>query len=316
MFDKDSKGISYTAGFFMLIAFAIAGVIIAEMISRPIWYNMTGINPSKKLEVAANPVYRDAFRVNQTIIFLVGFLLPAFVTAWALNRKPVKLIGLSYTINWKQVGLVCIIMLTALYASSAFSYLTKEIPIAESLRQQFDKMEADYIQQAAAIIGLNNFADFILAIIIMAFLPALCEEVLFRGGLQNYLTRATRKPWISIIIVSILFSLLHFSYYGFLSRMFLGVVLGFIFEYSGRLWLCVIAHFLNNALVVVVTYIQVQQGKSIIEVLNNNEGSWVGILALPITIVLLIGFKKVGNKPQEVPDGIKRNEELRNTPFY
>jgi len=316
MFDKDSKGISYTAGFFMLIAFAIAGVIMAEMITRPIWYSMTGIDSSKKMEVAANPDYRNAFRVSQTIIFLVGFLLPAFVTAWVLNRKPVKLVGLSYHVNWKQVGLVCLIMFTALYASSAFSYFTKEIPIAESLRQQFDKMENDYLQQAAAIIGLSSFGEFILALVIMAFLPALCEEVLFRGGLQNYLTRATRKPWISIIIVSILFSLLHFSYYGFLSRMFLGIVLGFIFEYSGRLWLCVIAHFLNNALVVVLTYIQVQQGRSIIEVLKSNEGSWVGILALPITIVLLIVFKKIGNKPEEIPGGAVRNEELRNTPFY
>src|SRR5437762_10427942 len=124
------------------------------------------------------------------------------------------------------------------------------IPITESLKLKFTKMEADYNKQVEAIIGLNNAGEYILALIIMAFLPALCEETLFRGGLQNFLTRSTRNPWLSILIVSILFSAVHFSFYGFLPRVFLGIVLGLIYYYTGSLWLSILAHFANNAIAV------------------------------------------------------------------
>src|SRR5437762_10982818 len=135
------------------------------------------------------------------------------------------------------------------------------IPITESLKLKFTKMEADYNKQVEAIIGLNNAGEYILALIIMAFLPALCEETLFRGGLQNFLTRSTKMPWLSIIIVSLIFSAAHFSYYGFLSRVFLGIVLGLLYQYSGRIWLNIIAHFFNNAFALTAVYIYKMQGK-------------------------------------------------------
>ena len=125
----------------------------------------------------------------------------------------------------------------------------------------------------------------------MAFLPALCEEALFRGGLQNFLTRGTAMPWMSIIVVSILFSLAHFSFYGFLSRFFLGIVLGALFHYSGKLWLSILAHFINNALAITVLYISIQQGKPLEEAMKQDATSFWGILAVPVVIILFIIFK-------------------------
>ncbi len=127
----------------------------------------------------------------------------------------------------------------------------------------------------------------------MAFLPALCEETLFRGGLQNFLTRGTNMPWLSIIVVSILFSLAHFSFYGFLSRFFLGIVLGALFHYSGKLWLSILAHFINNALAITVLYISTQQGKPLQEAMKQDETSFWGILAIPAVVGLFALFKKV-----------------------
>ena len=132
-----------------------------------------------------------------------------------------------------------------------------------------------------------------MSIALMAFLPALCEETLFRGGLQNFLTRATKSPWLSIIIVSILFSAVHFSFWGFVPRIFLGIVLGALFHYSGKLWLSILAHFINNALAITVLYISTQQGKSLQEAMKQDETSFWGILALPLVIGLFGLFKKV-----------------------
>ena len=127
--------------------------------------------------------------------------------------------------------------------------------------------------------------------VIMAFLPALCEETLFRGGLQNFLTRGTNNPWFSILVVSILFSLAHFSFYGFLSRVFLGIVLGALFHYSGKLWLCILAHFINNALAITLLYIYTQQGKPLQQAMKQDATSFWGILAVPVVIGLFIVFK-------------------------
>ena len=148
------------------------------------------------------------------------------------------------------------------------------IPVTESMKLKFDKMEADYNKQVEAIIGLNNAGEYILALIIMAFLPALCEETLFRGGLQNFLTRSTKMPWLSIIIVSMLFSAAHFSYYGFLSRFFLGVILGLLYQYSGKIWLNILAHFFNNAFALTVLYVYKMQGKPLKEAMTDNSSFW------------------------------------------
>jgi uncharacterized protein len=317
MYDSNSKGISYTGGFFMLIAFAVAGVFIAALISIPVWTGMTGQGLKEMEKGMSDPANSNAIKVIQSITFIIGFLLPAIFTAYLLNRKPMDLLGFSKKINWKQIGLVCAIIAAAMFASTFFSYLNERLPISESLKLRFDKMESNYNQQVEVIIGLNSFGEYILALIIMAFLPALCEETLFRGGLQNFLTRSTKMPWLSIIIVSILFSAAHFSFYGFLSRIFLGVVLGLLYQYSGRLWLNIIAHFVNNAIAVTAIYYLKTQGKSLKDAIGeNSDASWWGIFLLPAVIGLFIVFRKIAGKPKEIPVDIVRNEELRNTPFY
>lgn len=317
MYDNNSKGISYTAGFFMLIAFAVGGVFIAALISIPVWTGMTGQN-FKNMEKGMNdPANSSAIKIIQCITAIVGFLLPAIFTAFMLNRKPMNLLGFTKKINWKQIGIVCAIMVTALFVSAFLSYVNERMPISGSLKLRFDKMESDYNLQVETIIGLNSFGEYIFALGIMAFLPALCEETLFRGGLQNFLTRSVKKPWLSIVIVSILFSAAHFSYYGFLSRLFLGVILGLLYQYSGRLWLNIIAHFFNNALAITMIYALKSQGHSLKEALRENSGAgWWGIFLLPAVIGLFIVFKKLTKQPKEEPGGIVRDEELRNTPFY
>jgi membrane protease YdiL (CAAX protease family) len=134
----------------------------------------------------------------------------------------------------------------------------------------------------------------------MGFLPALCEETLFRGGFQNFLSRSVRSPWLAIVIVSIIFSLAHGSFYGFLFRLSLSIVLGFIYQYSGKLWLSILAHFINNAVVITVCYIYMRQGRPMSEVMGETTSSYWGLSALPVLIGLLLLFKRIffNSKPQ------------------
>src|SRR5258707_12742011 len=157
MYDNNSKGISYTAGFFMLIAFAVAGVFIAALISIHSWTSMPG-QGLKAMEKGMNdPANSNAIKVIQSITFVIGFLFPAIFTAYLLNRKPMDLLGFSRKINWKQIGIVCAIMITAMFVSAFLSYVNELIPLSESLKLKFDKMENDYNSQVEVIIGLNRF---------------------------------------------------------------------------------------------------------------------------------------------------------------
>jgi membrane protease YdiL (CAAX protease family) len=83
----------------------------------------------------------------------------------------------------------------------------------------------------------------------------------------------------------------HLSFYGFLSRLFLGIILGWIYQYSGRLWLSILAHFVNNAVAITALYVGTG-GKPIEKVLTENETSPFGLLALPVVIALLVVFRR------------------------
>jgi uncharacterized protein len=294
MNDNDSKGISYTAGFFMLIAFAVAGLVLAELLSKPIWVEMTGKKAELFVSKTFAPEDSNALKIIQAISVVVGLFLPAILTAFVLNRKPIKLLGFSTQgIKLSQVGLVILLLGASLLVSTSLSYLTTILPLPASWRTWFDTLEDIYNKQVAVIVNLKDGKDYILSLIIMAFVPALCEEAFFRGGLQNFLNRGTGKPWLSIIVVSAFFSLVHFSGYGFLSRFFLGIVLGALFHYSGKLWLSILAHFINNALAITVLYISIQQGKSLQEAIKQDAASFWGILGVPVVIGLFYLFKNI-----------------------
>ena len=297
MYDQDSKGISYTAGFFMLIAFAIAGLLLATLIAAPVWQSMTGKELTEMTAYAKDPAYGRVFQVIHVINQVVGYFLSACLVAFLLHRRPAYLLGFHGSIRARQAGLVILITAIALLVGTALSYINHQVPIPADWKLRFDKMETDYNQQAQAILNLKNTGDYIIALLVMAVVPAICEETLFRGGLQNFLTRSARNYWVGVVVVSLLFSVAHFSFYGFLFRFFLGMVLGLIYQYTGRLWLAILAHFLNNALAVTVYYMYLRQGKSVDEAMNMTAESWWTILFLPILIILFMLLRRASIKP-------------------
>ena len=186
-----------------------------------------------------------------------------------------------------------------LLVSTGLSYFNSHLPIPTAWKAAFDRMENEYNSGVESIISLNNFTDYLFALFMLAVVPAVCEETLFRGGLQNFLTRSTKMPWLSIIIVSILFSLAHWSYYGFLSRLFLGIMLGLLYQYSGKIWLNILGHFLNNGIAITVLYISTLNGKPLQEAMNENSDNFWGILALPIVVALFVWFYNISQKDKE-----------------
>jgi membrane protease YdiL (CAAX protease family) len=220
------------------------------------------------------------------------FFLPAWFAANMVNRKPFRFMGFNLYFSAKQVGLVVLIVLAALPMVGALAELNRIIPLSDKLAAKFKAMEETYADQVKILSKISSPGEYLLSLLIMAIAPAIFEEVLFRGALQNLLQKATRSPWVAIGITSIIFSAIHMSYYGFIPRMALGIVLGLLFYYSESLWLPIIAHALNNSLVVTQIYYMTLKGKPVEDAMNETYPLWYGLVAIAALVFLFRIFRK------------------------
>ena len=165
---------------------------------------------------------------------------------------------------------------------------------AMSLGGAFAKLE-EYLktmeEMAAAttekMLNADSIGGLLLNLLVIALIPAIGEELTFRGVLQQGLTRKM-NPHAAIILSAAIFSFIHFQFYGFLPRMFLGILLGYMFYVSGSLWTSIIMHFVNNGTAVVLYYLN---HKGVIDVDVDHFGEmngWLVALSAVVTVALIV----------------------------
>lgn len=300
MYDIHSRpGTSYRQGLIILLAAVGIGLVVGSLISGGVWAMMTGRSIFTMQEDMNDPAYLNAMRVMQLVATLFVFFIPAVITAMVLSKKPYRFLGFNFWFSSRQVIMTILIMLAALPLVGALGELNKMIPLTKALTDKFQQLEDTYADQVKILANIKTPADFVISLLVMAVAPAVFEETMFRGGLQNLLQKLMKNPWLAIGITSILFSAIHISFYGFLPRVALGVVLGLLFYYSGSLWLCILGHFFNNALVVTQIYVYQKQGKSVEEAMNETFPIWYGILALAALWFLFRNFKKTAERDRK-----------------
>jgi membrane protease YdiL (CAAX protease family) len=106
-----------------------------------------------------------------------------------------------------------------------------------------------------AMTTFGSETDLLIGIIVIALLPAIGEELVFRGMFQNEFFRATGNAHLAIWFSAIIFSTIHFQFYGFVPRLLLGALFGYLYFWSGNLLIPMFAHFLNNAFGVIMIYL-------------------------------------------------------------
>lgn len=290
--DRNSKNISYPAQLGLLLGFIGAGLVIGAIISAVIWKMMTGRPILSMADDMLKPQYYYAIMTIQAVSTFFMFFLPVYILALICYRKPARFIGFNTNINYRQVLIVIGILILTFPLSGALAELNNIIPIPKEWAIKFKAMEDSRAVQEAALININSFPKYLISLVVIGLLPGLFEEVCFRAGLQNIFTRWFKGPWLAIILTSIIFSVIHISYYGFLVRFGLGIILGFVFYYSGNLWLSVLFHFLYNGLQVTALYAMTFSGKKpSAKDMEQNFPLWVGVIALALIIYLFKKFK-------------------------
>ena len=311
-----SRGISPFGQLGILIALLGAGLILASIVSVVIIKLALGVPLSGLAAAILDPKNIQVARFVQFASTLFLFAIPAFVWAAIVERRPVQYLGFSTYSNAKQFYIVLLLVIAALFAQSTLSQLNELIPLSKNWEATFKRMEDEYTKEVLGMAQMKSFGDYIYSLIILAFLPALFEEMFFRGALQQTFVRLFRNAFVGILVTSIFFSAAHFSFYGFLTRLFLGLLLGYIFYYGKNIWLNITAHFLNNAVVVTGLYMLSRSGKLTEKSLEDeNYPVYVGLIAIVAVFALFTFFKRESVKTAVVTqDGVREEYELDN-PF-
>ncbi len=236
-------------------------------------------------------------RFLNTLASLLAFLLPALILARVINKRPFSQLGFHATLSYKQLGWIFIITFASMVLSGALGELNEKFPIPVTWYAKAKVLEETYKAAMITMATMKTPGEYLLALLVLAVAPAIFEEVLFRGGFQQIFIGWTKSNWKGIFITSIIFSAIHFSYFGFLPRLALGIVLGLIFLYSKNIWLSIALHFLNNAFVVTQLYMVSRQGRSIEKTLDESMPIWWGAVAI---VFLLIFFKKLKKESEFV----------------
>ena len=289
---KDSNHIAYPSQLAMFLGLAGGGLIISALASVLIWLMMEGAAMPHTANDILQPKYYSVNMVIQVVSTFFIFFLPTYFFALICYRHPQKFIGFTTTINYKQVLLVILILIMTFPLAAGLGELNKIFPIPKDLAVRFRAMENAREAQEAAMIHIDSLSKYLISLLVIALLPALFEETFFRGGMQNFLTRWFNSPLISILVTSLIFSLIHLSYYGFLVRFGLGIILGYVFYLSGSLWLSALFHFFFNGIQVTALYIMTLYKSLPAKDFETHFPIW---LALPAVLILFYLFHMYEN---------------------
>ena len=199
-------------------------------------------------------------KIIQIISSVFIFIIPPLLFSYFENNQYLK--GLGFNSKFKRQNILIILMII-FFSQPLVAYcmqlnldfinsITDYIPkVIESMKQMEEKAKL----LTEGFLKMDNIGDLLFNLFLIAIIPAIGEEMFFRGVIQKKLKNILRNPHIAILITSFIFSAIHMQFFGFLPRFFLGMVLGYLFYYSGNLWMPIIAHFINNALAILLMYL-------------------------------------------------------------
>ncbi len=232
-------------------------------------------------------------KIGQGINSIFMFIVPPFVHYY-LTRKEHQMQELGFRCLTPPCWLMLIgvaLMFVSLPVTNQLTTWNEGMSFGKGLTWLEDWIKSlEETAKAATekMLNVDTVGGLLLNMVVVALIPAIGEEMTFRGVLQQALTRKMKNPHVAIILSSAIFSFIHFQFYGFLPRMFLGILLGYMFYITGSLWTSMLMHFLNNGTAVVLYYLN---NKGIIDIDVDHFGAmngWMVALSAVLTVALIV----------------------------
>ena len=283
MDNSKNKGILTNLGgwsqFFFLFFLTFSGLMLTSFV---ILLTMT---PDQMMNSA------NSMRLAMAIQTIFLFVVPALFFAYLCQEVPKDYLKIETSTNYTLLFFAILFIIVAQPLINSISYYNQQLTLPESMASLEQWMRAT---EDSALKSLNIlFADktifgLIFNLLVLAIVAGLGEELFFRGCIQQIMKKIFVNRHAAIWITAIIFSAVHFQFYGFIPRVLLGALLGYLFMWSGNIWIPVIIHTLHNAINVVLTYLY--YGSSEYEQMENMEfgqNALIIVISFVLSVVTL-----------------------------
>jgi len=191
------------------------------------------------------------------IIQSIGlFIIPAFIIGFLFDKSSSSYLGFKST-KTRLIILTIFTFLASIPLINSLGLLNQALELPEwlsGLERWIQEQENNANELTQAFLKMESLGSLVFTIFMIGVLPALGEELIFRGVLQRLFAEWTKNIHWGIVIAAILFSSLHMQFYGFLPRMLLGILLGYLYYWSKSIWIPILGHFVNNSFAVIMYY--------------------------------------------------------------
>jgi membrane protease YdiL (CAAX protease family) len=281
----------------MFIIVIAAGFVATNFLSSILIMIKYGVSLKVLQDVMQNLVnYPGLMRELQLLQVLGMFVFPAIICAWLFSDNYKDYLQTDVPICFPVMGLTILSVLVAVPFLNLTYQINQQMVFPEylkSLEEWIRNMEENANKISEKILYVRNTWDFVLNILIICVLTGIGEEFAFRGILQNIFGKIIRNHHVVIWIVAIIFSAVHFQFYGFVPRMLLGAYLGYLLYYTKNIWVPVLAHFTNNCFSVVYYFIFQDNPERIEDADTIGYGStlWLSVVSLALFIFIFRQIK-------------------------
>lgn len=294
---KDRSESSAYIQLLILTGYALAGIIVCSILSIIIllmFSDHQGMASLINLSID-DPKSINSLKIVQILSSIGLFLLPPIFLAVTERRKISEFYDWKRP-TWAMLGLIFLLMMVSLPITELSGLINQKMTLPEALRPLEEWMRAkedEATKMVAVLLRMDGINDFLVNLFMIAFLPAIAEELMFRGGIQRAFTRMFGNPHVAIWTTAFIFSAIHVQFFGFIPRLLLGALFGYIYVWTKSLWYPMFAHFLNNAYAVCMAlYFQIHN-LPLEHVDEQPAFNWMGyVLGLVLTILLLIYLRK------------------------
>ncbi len=280
----------------LLLFYAVAGAFVFGIIAVVICIAMYGMGLISNFDLllSGDARYISGFKVIQILSSIGTFILPPLALALTERTKITRF----YSFKQPKV-LLLVLVVVIMIVSMPFMEWTviwnQKMALPDFLKgieAWMKEKEELAAKMTIQLITVRSNFDFLVNLVMIAVLPAIGEELMFRGGVQRSLERAFGNSHLAIWLSAIIFSAIHVQFYGFVTRMLLGAGFGYLYYFSGSIWYAMFAHFLNNAYAVCAAFYMQKHHMPLNKADEPIGFPWYGYLISAIITIALFKFFK------------------------
>ena len=230
----------------------------------------------------------------QLLQSVATFLLPALAGAYLWSSTPMQWLHLDSKPSWQEASAAVVIMLLAIPGINLLSAWNQQMVLPEWMSgiEQWMRMQEDAAAQLTEqFLRVDTVGGLLVNIGLMALLSAVGEELTFRGVVQGMFTR---NKHVAIWATAAIFSFVHMQFYGFLPRMLLGAMFGYMLWWTGSLWVPMLMHFVNNCAAVVVAfwaYNYLEEGSAeMLDTIGTEDTILLGVFSICIVLIMMVMY--------------------------